>query len=124
MAENGRNLLSPIEEPLPCRPGKKQTVLFALPPQSTSAPVPTVDSGGYALSQPFEEAGPTSSIWHAYLDKSLIYNTNMLGNQRGQVNILLIFAGLFSAIMSTFIAQSTGNLQPDYEKATALLLFD
>ncbi|PBK85999.1 hypothetical protein ARMGADRAFT_890355, partial [Armillaria gallica] len=71
-----------------------------------------------------EEAGSTSSIWHAYLDESLIYDTDMLGNQRGQVNILLVFAGLFSAIMSAFIAQSTGNLQPDYEKLLAFLLFD
>ncbi|SJL15586.1 uncharacterized protein ARMOST_19087 [Armillaria ostoyae] len=110
-AENGRNLLSPVEEPLPHRPGKKQPALFALPPQSASAPVLTVDSRGYTPSQPFEEAGPTS-------------NTDMLGNQRGQVNILLVFAGLFSAIVSAFIAQSAGNLQPDYEKLSALLLFD
>ncbi|KAK0467370.1 hypothetical protein IW261DRAFT_1312626, partial [Armillaria novae-zelandiae] len=60
----------------------------------------------YPPSQPFEEAGPTSSIWRAYLDESLIYDTDMLGNQRGQVNILLVFAGLFSAIVSAFIAQS------------------
>ncbi|PBK58550.1 hypothetical protein ARMSODRAFT_846515, partial [Armillaria solidipes] len=78
----------------------------------------------YAPSQQFEEAGPTSSIWRAYLDESLIYDTNMLGNQRGQVNILLVFAGLFSAIMSAFIAQSAGNLQPDYVKLSAVLLFD
>ncbi|PBK80073.1 hypothetical protein ARMGADRAFT_869112, partial [Armillaria gallica] len=78
----------------------------------------------YAPSQQFEEAGPTSSIWRAYLDESLIYDTDMLGNQRGQVNILLVFAGLFSAIVSAFIAQSAGNLQPDYEKLSAFLLFD
>ncbi|KAK0471811.1 hypothetical protein IW261DRAFT_1301616, partial [Armillaria novae-zelandiae] len=78
----------------------------------------------YPPSQPFEEAGPTSSIWRAYLDESLIYDTDMLGNQRGQVNILLVFAGLFSAIVSAFIAQSAVNLQPDYEKMSALLLFD
>lgn len=40
-AENGRNLLSPVEEALPHQPGKKQPVLFAPPPQSASAPVLT-----------------------------------------------------------------------------------
>ncbi|KAK0432062.1 hypothetical protein EV421DRAFT_1719853, partial [Armillaria borealis] len=76
----------------------------------------------YAPSQPLEEAAPTSSIWRAYLDEALIYDTNMLGNQRGQVNILLV--GLFSVIVSNFIAQSSANLQPDYQELSAYLLFD
>ncbi len=40
-AENGKNVLSPVEEPLPRRPRKKKPALFALPPQSASAPVQT-----------------------------------------------------------------------------------
>ncbi len=40
-AENGKNLLLPVEEPLPHRPGKKRPALFALPPQSASTPVQT-----------------------------------------------------------------------------------
>ncbi|KAK0492715.1 hypothetical protein EDD18DRAFT_1079171, partial [Armillaria luteobubalina] len=82
------------------------------------------DYRAYAPSPPFEEAGPTSCIWRAYLDESLVYDTDMLGNQRGQVNILLVFAGLFSAIVSAFIAQSAENLQPNYKELSALLLFD
>ncbi|KAK0226870.1 hypothetical protein EDD85DRAFT_777457, partial [Armillaria nabsnona] len=78
----------------------------------------------YAPSQPLEETAPTSSIWRAYLDESLIYDNEMLGNQRGQVNILLVFAGLFSAIVSTFITQLSENLQPDYQQLSAYLLFD
>ncbi len=38
--------------------------------------------------------------------------------------LFLSQAGLFSAIVSAFIAQSAGNLQPDYEKLSALLSFD
>ncbi len=41
------------------------------------------DHRTYAPSPPFEEAGPTSCIWRAYLDESLVYNTDMIGNQRG-----------------------------------------
>ncbi|PBK79561.1 hypothetical protein ARMGADRAFT_950703, partial [Armillaria gallica] len=78
----------------------------------------------YPPSQPFEEAGPTSSVWRAYLDESLIYHTDMLEKQRGQTNILLVFAGLFSAIVTAFIIQSSANLRPDYQKLSALLLFD
>ncbi|KAK0226825.1 hypothetical protein EDD85DRAFT_777540, partial [Armillaria nabsnona] len=82
------------------------------------------DSRVYAPSQPFEEAGPTSSVWRAYLDESLIYHMDMLEKQRGQTNILLVFAGLFSAIVTAFIIQSSANLRPDYQKLSALLLFD
>ncbi|PBK85957.1 hypothetical protein ARMGADRAFT_865766, partial [Armillaria gallica] len=59
-----------------------------------------------------------------YLDESLIYHMDMLEKQRGQMNILLIFAGLFSAIFTAFIIQSSANLWPDYQKLSALLLFD
>ncbi|KAK0190199.1 hypothetical protein F5146DRAFT_932314, partial [Armillaria mellea] len=78
----------------------------------------------YVLSQPFEEAGLMSSVWQAYSDESLIYHTDMLEKQRGQKNILLVFAGLFSVIVTAFIIQSSANLQPDYQKLAALLLFN
>ncbi|KAK0442501.1 uncharacterized protein EV420DRAFT_1649666 [Desarmillaria tabescens] len=124
--EHEKNAPLPDEEPTTCRARKKHPGIFALPPHSasTTAGVSTGDYRPYAPSPPFEEAGPTSCIWRAYLDESLVYDTDMLGNQRGQVNILLVFAGLFSAIVSAFIAQSAGNLQPNYKQLSALLLFD
>ncbi|KAK0209924.1 hypothetical protein IW262DRAFT_1281063, partial [Armillaria fumosa] len=73
---------------------------------------------------PFEEAGPTSSIWRAYLDESWDCDTNMVAEQRGELNIILVFAGLFSAIVTAFVIQLSANLQPDYQKMSALLLFD
>ncbi len=98
---------------------KKHPAFLGQQPQSAIAPVegPTgmyisfllspevisIYSRGYAPSQPFEEAGRTSSIWRAYLDESLIYDTDMLGNQRGQVNILLVFVSSFSQICPTSV---------------------
>ncbi|PBK85911.1 hypothetical protein ARMGADRAFT_1035910 [Armillaria gallica] len=109
----------------PSSPGKKKRwpFIFGLPGRAPVR-VPTGDSRVYALSQPFEEAGPTYSVWQAYLDESLIYHMDMLENQRGQMNILLFFAGLFLAIVTAFIIQSSANLWPDYQKLSALLLFD
>ncbi len=95
--------------------GKDIQAFFALPSHSTStaAGVSTgmciypnifsvpharaipADYQVYVPSPPFEEAGPTSCIWRAYLDESLVYDTDMLGNQRGQVNILLVFVSQF-----------------------------
>ncbi|PBK62052.1 hypothetical protein ARMSODRAFT_856320, partial [Armillaria solidipes] len=78
----------------------------------------------YAPSPPFEEAGPTSSVWRAYLDERYNHDTDIFGNQRGRLNILLVFAELFSAIVTAFISQSSINLQPNYQQMSALLLFD
>ncbi|KAK0209900.1 hypothetical protein IW262DRAFT_1233166, partial [Armillaria fumosa] len=82
------------------------------------------DFQGYAPNPPFEEAGPTSSVWCAYLDESRDWDTNMVAEQRGELNILLVFSGLFSAVVTAFIIQYSANLEPDYQKMTALLLFD
>ncbi|KAK0432947.1 hypothetical protein EV421DRAFT_2063533, partial [Armillaria borealis] len=97
----------------------------SLPRQPTSSPVvaPIDYSQGYPPSPPFKEAGPTSSVWRAYLDESRSYDTDRLQDQRGEVNILLVFAGLFSAVVSAFVVQSL-NSQPDYQKMSAVLLFD
>ncbi|KAK0471472.1 hypothetical protein IW261DRAFT_1308697, partial [Armillaria novae-zelandiae] len=80
--------------------------------------------GPYPPSPPFEEAGPTSSVWCAYLDESRDCDTNMVAEQRGEVNILLVFAGLFSAVVSNFITSLSTNFQPDYQAMSAILLFD
>ncbi|KAK0471446.1 hypothetical protein IW261DRAFT_1344440, partial [Armillaria novae-zelandiae] len=82
------------------------------------------DSRAYAPSPPFEEAGPTSSVWHAYLDESQQRDNNMVAEERGELNILLVSAGLFSAIITAFLILSTSQLDPDYQKMAALLLFD
>ncbi|KAK0471467.1 hypothetical protein IW261DRAFT_1371734, partial [Armillaria novae-zelandiae] len=82
------------------------------------------DSRAYAPSPPFEEAGPKSSVWCAYLDKSREYDTNMVAEQRGELNILLVFAGLFSAVVSNFLTLSMSKSEPDYQAMSAFLLFD
>lgn len=116
----------PVEESSRPRARNRRQTIFGLTPQSTSVPVgvPTVDSRGYAPSQPFEEAAPMSSIWRAYLDESEICDREICEAHRGETNILLVFAGLFSAVVSTFIAQSLTNLQPNYQQLSALLVFD
>ncbi len=40
------------------------------------------------------------------------------------LNVFPLQAGLFSAIVTAFIIQSSANLRPDYQKLSALLLFD
>ncbi|KAK0226833.1 hypothetical protein EDD85DRAFT_891038, partial [Armillaria nabsnona] len=92
--------------------------------QSPQVAATTGDSEKYPPSPPFEEAGPTSSVWRAYLDEGESFDTNMLEKQREEVNRLLIFAGLFCSVVSNFLPLSSENLEPDYEAMSASLLFD
>ncbi|KAK0471470.1 hypothetical protein IW261DRAFT_1344446, partial [Armillaria novae-zelandiae] len=82
------------------------------------------DSRAYPPSLPFQEAVPTASVWRAYSDESGKYNADMVAQQRAKLNIILVFAGLFSAVVTAFIIQSSANLKPDYQKTASLLLWD
>ncbi|KAK0184425.1 hypothetical protein F5146DRAFT_1170227 [Armillaria mellea] len=94
------------------------------PPAIISEEVITGNAHGYTPSLPYQEAGPTSNVWRAYLDERFIHDTDIFGNQRGEINIHPVFAGLFSAVVTIFISQSSVNLQPDYQQISALLLFN
>ncbi|KAK0458230.1 uncharacterized protein EV420DRAFT_1764365 [Desarmillaria tabescens] len=43
---------------------------------------------------------------------------------RDTIDVLLVFAGLFSAVLTTFVVQTSQNMQPDYNEASARLLFE
>ncbi|KAK0437421.1 uncharacterized protein EV420DRAFT_1280708, partial [Desarmillaria tabescens] len=77
------------------------------------------NSERYPPSPPFQEAGPRSSVWRAYLDEALIYDTDMVKNKRAKVNILLVFAALFSGIVSAFIVQILPDIQTPLQAMSA-----
>ncbi|SJL15292.1 uncharacterized protein ARMOST_18785 [Armillaria ostoyae] len=116
--EQGTTMPSPDEGSVPATPASLKK------PHSPPVVAPIDDSQGYPPSPPFKEAGPTSSVWHAYSDESRNSDSDMLRDRRGEVNILLVFAGLFSAVVSAFFTQSSYSLQPDYQEMSAILLFD
>ncbi|KAK0227944.1 hypothetical protein IW262DRAFT_1347923, partial [Armillaria fumosa] len=48
----------------------------------------------------------------------------MVEESRDNVDILLVFAGLFSAVVTTFVAQTSQSLRPDYSAMSASLLYE
>ncbi|KAK0458571.1 uncharacterized protein EV420DRAFT_1334422, partial [Desarmillaria tabescens] len=72
----------------------------------------------------YEEAAPNARVWRTYEDESRIHDSNMVEESRDNVDVLLVFAGLFSAVVTTFIAQTYQNLQPDYAAMSASLLYE
>ncbi|KAK0185941.1 hypothetical protein F5146DRAFT_894580, partial [Armillaria mellea] len=72
----------------------------------------------------YEETAPNARVWRTYEDESRIYDTNMVEESRDNVDVLLVFAGLFSAVVTTFVAQTSQSLQSDYAAMSASLLYE
>ncbi|KAK0492114.1 hypothetical protein EDD18DRAFT_521337 [Armillaria luteobubalina] len=113
------------------------------PPTSTSAanarttfglkkPKPAINRGNdtydyeqkYPEDAPYAETAPNARVWRTHEDESRIHGTNMVEEARDNVDVLLVFAGLFSAVVTTFVSQTYQNLQVDYAAMSASLLYE
>ncbi|KAK0442913.1 hypothetical protein EV421DRAFT_1903881 [Armillaria borealis] len=93
---------------------------------------PTVKKGNdsydyeqkYPEDAPYKEAAPAARVWRTYEDESRNHDANMVEESRDNVDVLLVFAGLFSAVVTTFVVQTSQSLQPDYTAMSASLLYE
>ncbi|KZV94616.1 hypothetical protein EXIGLDRAFT_611447, partial [Exidia glandulosa HHB12029] len=60
-------------------------------------------------------------VWRVYSKAARKHDREMLDQWNGTLDTLLIFAGLFSAVSTTFILDSYKQMQIDYSKETFLL---
>ncbi|KAG5353589.1 hypothetical protein C0989_005110 [Termitomyces sp. Mn162] len=78
----------------------------------------------YGPDKPGEEAKENARIWNIYLDEAESYDADMIQGFRNIMDGLLVFAALFSAVVTTFVAQTSQILQPDSAQITAYLLYE
>ncbi|KAK0492110.1 hypothetical protein EDD18DRAFT_521325 [Armillaria luteobubalina] len=78
----------------------------------------------YPEDAPYKETAPNARVWGTYEDESKNHDTNMVEKSRDNVDVLLVFAGLFSAVVTTFVAQTYQNLQVNYAAMSASLLYE
>ncbi|KAK7445076.1 hypothetical protein VKT23_014938 [Stygiomarasmius scandens] len=71
-----------------------------------------------------QEIGEDARIWKVYLDEAEAYDDEMLKGFRETINSLLVFAALFSAVVTTFVVQTSQALLPDYGYITANQLIE
>ncbi|KAK0505125.1 hypothetical protein EDD18DRAFT_1274679, partial [Armillaria luteobubalina] len=71
-----------------------------------------------------EEMGPTARVWRTYLEECAAFDIEMVEGWRDGLDVLLVFAGLFSAVVTTFVAQTSQSLQVNYGQVTASLLIE
>ncbi|KAK0476198.1 hypothetical protein IW261DRAFT_443086 [Armillaria novae-zelandiae] len=72
----------------------------------------------------YEELGSIARIWRTYLEECTAFDIEMVEGWRDGLDVLLVFAGLFSAVVTTFVAQTSQSLQVDYSQVTASLVFE
>ncbi|KAG6809621.1 hypothetical protein H0H93_015658, partial [Arthromyces matolae] len=65
-----------------------------------------------------QEASENARVWRVYLDEADAYDTDMISSFQTILDSLLVFASLFSAVVTTFVAQTSQVLQPDNAQIT------
>ncbi|GJJ12934.1 hypothetical protein Clacol_007181 [Clathrus columnatus] len=71
-----------------------------------------------------EEAGEYARVWLTYLDETEQYDRDKIDGWKDTIDVLMVLAGLFSAVVTTLVVQSIQNLQIDYTQVSASLLFE
>ncbi|KAF9026216.1 hypothetical protein BDZ89DRAFT_41621 [Hymenopellis radicata] len=92
---------------------------------SPKYPVPT-DSFDYEQKYPpddeYKEMSETARVFETYMDECTKFDFDMVENWRDGLDMLLVFAALFSAVVTTLVVQSSQSLHVDYAEVTTILM--
>ncbi|QRV93011.1 regulator of telomere elongation helicase 1 [Ceratobasidium sp. AG-Ba] len=69
-----------------------------------------------------EELAPEGVIWQMYVDEAKEYDSELVEGENRNLDLMLVFASLFSAILTAFIIESKSLLQEDASETTIVLL--
>ncbi|KAF9489688.1 hypothetical protein BDN71DRAFT_1455705 [Pleurotus eryngii] len=94
-------------------------------PQNPSQPG-YIDPHDYEKKYPedtiFEEQSENARIWRVYLDEATEFDADMVNKASDGLDLLLVFAGLFSAVLTTFVVQTSQSLSNDDTAISVSLL--
>ncbi|KAF9023252.1 hypothetical protein BDZ89DRAFT_1069990 [Hymenopellis radicata] len=69
-----------------------------------------------------EETAPNARVWRVYLEETAAFDATMIGEF--WTLCLFLYAGLFSAVVTSFLVQVSQSLQADFSQMSAVLLHD
>ncbi|KAG9077327.1 hypothetical protein FRC06_008979, partial [Ceratobasidium sp. 370] len=75
-----------------------------------------------AADKPGEEMAHDATIWKLYLEEAEEHDQELVRGRQASLDMLLLFAALFSAILTAFLIESKNLLQQDPADASAALL--
>ncbi|KAG6818376.1 hypothetical protein H0H93_005470, partial [Arthromyces matolae] len=78
----------------------------------------------YPADKPGEEHTENARVWNVYLDEVESHDRDLLQGFRDIIDGVLVFASLFSAVVTTLVAQTSQVLQPDNTQIMASILFE
>ncbi|KAJ3916341.1 hypothetical protein F5877DRAFT_46839, partial [Lentinula edodes] len=76
----------------------------------------------YPQDKRYHELDEEARVWWVYLDEAAAFDNDMVGELGDSLDILLVFAGLFSAVLTTFVAQTSQSLSQDYSQLSSSYL--
>ncbi|KAF9042729.1 hypothetical protein BDZ89DRAFT_1059610, partial [Hymenopellis radicata] len=71
-----------------------------------------------------EETAPNARVWRTLVEEAAAFDAVFVGQARDGLDVMLVFAGLFSAVVTSFLVQVSQSLQADYTAMSAILLHD
>ncbi|KAG9123089.1 hypothetical protein FRC07_000240 [Ceratobasidium sp. 392] len=75
-----------------------------------------------AAEKPGEELAPDAAIWEMYVEEAKEQDNELVNGKNRNLDQMLLFATLFSAILTAFIVESKDLLQQDSAELTVTLL--
>ncbi|KAI5885711.1 uncharacterized protein SCHCODRAFT_02644168 [Schizophyllum commune H4-8] len=69
-----------------------------------------------------EELGENARVWRMFRDEGSAHDTRAFQGLRDHLDVDLVFSGLFAAVVTTCLTQSSQALQPDHAEIGAALL--
>lgn len=109
----------PDNSPPQPSPYKKRSYIF---PESEDSGLGKIDLG--PISELGEEEQENLSIWHIYNQEAAKCDMSLVEGSHRETDVLLVFTGLFSAVLTTFIIQTYQMILPDPIEETNMLLKD
>ncbi|KAG6835094.1 hypothetical protein H0H93_004895 [Arthromyces matolae] len=78
----------------------------------------------YPPDKPGEEHTENARVWNVYLDETESHDRDLLQGFRDIIDGVLVFASLFSAVVTTLVAQTSQVLQPNDTQIMVSILFE
>ncbi|KAH7100889.1 hypothetical protein BKA62DRAFT_797553 [Auriculariales sp. MPI-PUGE-AT-0066] len=66
-----------------------------------------------------DETDENAKVWKIYYDRARERDEDLIESWKETLDVLLVFAGLFSAVCAGFIVEAQGRLQPDWDEINA-----
>ncbi|KAJ3771365.1 hypothetical protein FB446DRAFT_740871 [Lentinula raphanica] len=76
----------------------------------------------YPEDRQYYEHDSEARVWWVYLDEATAFDNDMIDELGDSLDILLVFAGLFSAVVTTFVTQTSQALSINYASLSASYL--